>query len=150
MLKKYSLILAMAIALLITGCKQSSGIAYTPPPITEEWTVSMTQSGGIMGLQRSITVTSDGKYTVTDERAGNTVKNKLTEAQTTELQDLVTSLEFTAPKKPAICADCFVYDVEIQSNGQKMIVQADDIALPDSGIAPLVDFLRGIMDAALK
>jgi hypothetical protein len=110
----------------------------------------MTQSGGIMGLLRSIEVSSDGKYAVIDERAGNTVTGELTNEELATLHDLIAGFEFAAPKIPAVCADCFVYDVEIESGGKKMIVKADDVALPDSGMESLVDFLRSIMDSALK
>jgi hypothetical protein len=43
-----------------------------------------------------------------------------------------------------------VYDIEILSGGQKMIVSADDVTLGDSGVGTLAQFLRGIMDSALK
>ena len=149
-MSKNGLILALAIALLLVGCKQSSQVTYTPPALAEEWTISMTQSGGIMGLLRTVTVKSDGNYTVIDERAAKKITGKLTEEKFDELQELISGLEFTAPQMPTVCADCFVFDVEIQSSGKKMIIQADDISLPDSGMQPLVDLLRELMDSALK
>jgi len=48
------------------------------------------------------------------------------------------------------CADCFVYDLEIQVNGEKLSVQLNDISLPNSGLEPLVTYLRGLIDTALK
>ena len=43
-----------------------------------------------------------------------------------------------------------MYDIEILSGGQKMLVSADDVTLGDSGIGTLVQFLRGMMDSALQ
>jgi hypothetical protein len=138
-------------ALIVSACaKNSPTVVYTPPVLAEDWSVGMTQSGGIMGLLRHIEASSDGTYSAGDERDGRTVTGVLPQEQLTELQGLVTSLEFTAPKMPTVCADCFVYDLEIQSGGKKLILQADDISLPESGMAPLVEFLRGIMDSALQ
>jgi hypothetical protein len=150
-MSKFGLILVLTAALLV-GCKgPSPEIApYTSPTLTDKWTVSMTQSGGIMGMMRSIEVTSDGSYTVKDEREESTFSGELKEAQLTELKGMISSLEFASPKKPGACADCFVFDIAIQSDGQKMILQADDISLPESGMAPLVELLRGIMESKLK
>ncbi|MFM8874714.1 MAG: hypothetical protein ACKOGC_01485 [Anaerolineae bacterium] len=147
---KHGLITILTAALLI-GCKGSSQeIYYTPPALAEEWTVNMTQSGGIMGMMRSIEVASDGNYVTTDERAHTSVTGKLTEQELSQFEGLVSSFNFTPPEISAVCADCFVYDIEIQSGGQKMILKTEDISLPDSGIEPFVDFLRRIMDEALN
>lgn len=136
---------------VLSGCRQEEPrVTYTPPVLAEEWSVGMTQSGGIMGLLRSIAITSDGKFTANDQRALTIVNGELTGKQLTELQGLVSTLEFTPPKIPAVCADCFVYEVEIASGGKKLLLKADDVSLPDSGMAPLVEFLRGVMDPALK
>lgn len=149
-MSKYRLILALIVALLLTGCKQSSGITYTPPALEDGWSVNMTLSGGIAGLLQTINVQSDGEYTVTDERAQNTSTGKLTDQELGTLEDLIASMEFIAPNTPSGCADCFEYDLEIESGGRKMLVNADDVTLGDSGMGPLVQFLRGIMDTALK
>ena len=147
---KKNLLVLLACVLVLTACTKETGVTYTPPPMEETWTVKMTQSGGIMGLLRSIEVDSEGKYFVADERAGETVSGDLSGDEITQLQRLITDLVFTPSVNPAICADCFIYDIEINSGGKKMIVNVDDISLPDSGMEPLVEFLRGIMDSALK
>lgn len=145
---KWMLLLA---ALAITGCgKEDPQIIYTPPVLADDWSVGMTQSGGIMGLLRHIATGSDGKYAASDERDGREVAGELSQDQLTRLKGLVSSLQFTAPKLPTVCADCFIYDIEIQSGGKKLILQADDISLPDSGMASLVEFLRDLMDSALQ
>ena len=145
-MQKYGFILIL-LAILIAGCK-SEEKSYAPPALAEEWTVKMTQSGGIMGLMRSIQVGSDGNYLLTDERAHNSVTGRLTAQQLAELKGLIANFKFTPPEIRGGCADCFIYDIEIESGGQKMIVQTDDVSLPDSGMQPLVDFLRNILEAS--
>ncbi len=149
MFKKKTLVLLIA-ALIFNGCAKKPDITYTPPPIEDEWSVTMVQSGGIMGLLRSIRVSSDGAYSVLDERAGQRVDDELGDAELAALKDLVAGFSFLAPKMPMVCADCFVYNVEIQSGGQKLVAEIDDVSLPETGMGPLVEFLRGVMDSALK
>ena len=145
-MRKISFLLII-LAVFIMGCKGEEK-TYSSPTLSEEWTIKMTQSGGIMGLRRSIQVASDGSYLIVDERAQTSVTGTLPEQQLSELKDLTNNLKFTSPENRAICADCFVYDIEIESGGKKMILQVEDISLPDSGIEALVTFLRGILESA--
>lgn len=149
MFKAKFLVILIA-ALTLTGCAQKPDITYTPPPIEDEWSVTMVQSGGIMGLLRSIRVSSDGAYSVVDERASERVEGKLSVDELADLKNLVAGFSFIAPKMPMVCADCFVYNVEIQSGGQKLVAEIDDVNMPETGMGPLVEFLRGVMDSALK
>lgn len=150
-----------ALALLVSGCSPAATtVAVTPtlastpslPAADEGWAIRMTHSGGIMGLMRSVEVSSDGSFTVTDERAGKTVTGKLADNELAQLSELIAASENAAMQGPGlgVCADCFIYALEIQSGENKLIVQLDDITLPESGMETLVKFLRGIMDAALK
>lgn len=147
---RIKLLIFTVIAILLAGCAKPSGVTYTPPALEDDWSVRMTLSGGIAGLLQNIEVKSDGRYIVTDERARNIVEGELTAEELATLEELVSALEFSAQEIPTGCADCFVYDVEIESGGRKMLVNADDVSLSDSGLGSLVQFLRGIMDSALQ
>jgi hypothetical protein len=151
----YRIIPLIFAALLVIGCTQAR--AETPAPTATQlmlegkWAVKMTHSGGIMGLMRSIEVASDGTYTVTDERANKTFTGKLTDDELKKLQDMITDMQYTAPTMPGgVCADCFIYDIQIQSDGKGLTVQLDDISLPESGLEPLVTTLRNMMDLSLR
>lgn len=111
------------IALLVSGCSSSSKTMTATLPVTrEDWTVSMTHSGGIMGLMRSVEVTSDGNYIVTDERTNQTVTSKLSEQELATLKEIIASAEYVTLEKPGMsgCADCFIYNIEIQGSGKKI------------------------------
>lgn len=117
----------------------------------DTWTIKMTQSGGIMGLRRSVEISSDGKYTVTDERMNKSVSGVLSTNELTTLTRTISALrmDLQTPKQ-SVCADCFIYEIEIQSNDETISLQLDDITLPESGMEPLVSSLIAVMNTALK
>jgi hypothetical protein len=161
---------ALLITLLIAGCTSpttseplgtpASELLNTPAPellkskmpaLDGEWTIRMKHSGGIMGLSRSIEISSDGIFTVVDERAKRTITGDLSLDELSKIKELVSTSEYISKSKPeAICADCFIYDLEIQGGGRKFTIQLNDISLPDSGLESLVDNLRSLIDTALK
>ena len=140
------ILLALLISVLFILSCSSTELTYTPPPIENTWSVTMTQSGGIAGIMRTVAVSSDGSYTVTDERSNHSSTNQLTEEEVNTLKSLVETFQFTSSQSRSGCADCFEYELEIESNGKKMIVNADDISLPDSGAGELVMFLQNLFE----
>ncbi len=141
--------------LFFSGCSISK--TETPrsslPTMESNWVVvSMTHSGGIMGLSRSIEISLDGKYTVTDERDGRSISNQLGTDELTKLKEIITNSEYIVMEspQPSGCADCFIYDLVIQGSGKGFSVHLDDISLPDSGMETLVTYLRELIDTALK
>ena len=149
------------IALLITGCSASTPepLKSTPelprsnlPLLDGNWEIKMIHSGGIMGLSRSIEISSDGKYTVMDEHANKTITRKLAANELSKLKEQVASSEYIHTNGPdgMACADCFIYDLEIHRNGEKLNIQLNDINLPASGLETLVTYLRDLIEAALK
>jgi len=117
-----------------------------------DWTINMTHSGGIVGLSRSVEISSDGKYIVTDDRSGKIVTKQLGSGELSKLKDIVINSEYLSmeSRQPSGCADCFVYDLVIVGSGKKFSVQLDDISMPDSGMETLTIYLRNLIDSALK
>jgi hypothetical protein len=96
-------------------------------------------------------VSSTGQGTVTDQRTGKSAKIQLTSEQLSQLQQLAAKAVFDPAAKPSPCADCFVYTLEIKTgSGSPLSAQMDDTNLEASGLSPLVEFLRSVMDQALK
>jgi len=151
-------LLVLLAALLITGCSLSLApdplktSLPTPIALESEWTINMAHSGGIMGVSRSIQISSNGKYTVTDHRTATTMTGELTGNELSKLNKIVSESNFESTERdqPSVCADCFIYSFEIQSNGKIFTCQADDITLPSSGLETLAIYLRDLMDKALK
>lgn len=148
------------LAVLLTACLSPSPTPLaTPkahpsnlPELGGTWNIKMSQSGGIMGMSRSIEILSDGSFELNDLRAETTVDGRLTNTEMTSLRELVTKAELMP--LPAIeeagCADCFIYNLEIQGSDKPFSIQLNDISLPDSGLESLVGFLRTLMDQALR
>ena len=139
-------------SLLLFSC----GPAPAPEPVKNDipglegsWTIKMIHSGGIMGVIRSIEVTADGKFTVQDERSGQTRQGRLSEQELDELNSLVASIQHFQISKSSGCADCFIYDLEISGDSGRISVRLDDISLGESGFEPLITNLRSILDREL-
>lgn len=122
------------------------------PALDGGWTIRMKHSGGFMGLLRSIEISSDGKFTVVDERTNKTIAGEYPFDELSKIKEQVSNSEYIAESGPngMACADCFIYDLEIQGNGEKFAVQLNDISLPNSGLESLVIHLRTLIDRALK
>ena len=153
-------LLIVFLVTLLTGCgparlDSAAPATDAPQPLATPsagWTVRMNQSGGIMGMSQTIEVKSDGQMVVTDERAQKTVKANVAAAELKSLMGLVASARLVQPVTSLPnCADCFIYNVQIDSgSGKPFQAQVNDINLGQSDLQPLISYLRGLMNQALK
>jgi hypothetical protein len=145
------------IGLLLAACQPLTMAApqsplATPTAAPAQWTtLRMDQSGGIMGLHRSVEITSAGRLTATDERTKQTVTLQLSKEQMADLQKLISAASYVTPEVPMVCADCFVYEMSIErGTGKPWMASVDDTSIADSGLAPLIEYVRTLMEKALK
>lgn len=143
MYKKILITMLLSI-LLISSCATPE-ITHTPPPIAEDWSVRMIQSGGIAGINRAVEVLSDGSYTVYPQAGADGIIGQLSESDLAKLSSLIQNLQISNVR-PSACADCFEYKIEIQGSGKKLVFELDDISLPDSGAGELVMFLQNLFN----
>lgn len=123
----------------------------TPAAPTGEWSLRMVHSGGIMGLHRWVEIDHEGSMTVSDERSGKIVALHLTEDELSQLLTLVAGVGSAAPVAPTFCADCFVYEVTLERGGGKpLTATVDDTSIAESGLSDLIQFVRALMEEALK
>lgn len=154
---KYTFVFLVTVYFLTACASSQTGTPIASPtvPFTEsvsEWNVSMTHSGGIMGLLRHITVNSSGEFTITDERVKQTKTGSLSPDDLGVLENIIIHIQAVNADVPKgiVCADCFVYSVEIQRGGKPVIVELNDMSLPNSGYEQLVTELRRIMENTLN
>ena len=136
-------------ALFLSGCASVS----TPEPLPtleNEWTIKMIHSGGIIGLSRSIVISSNGTFTVIDERTEQRKEGQVSEEELANLTERVASIKYSSNTTQSGCADCFVYNIEISGTGKPFTAHVDDVTLEGSGLGPLVMDLRAIMDRELN
>jgi hypothetical protein len=136
-------------ALFLSGCASAPN-AEPLPTLENEWTIKMTHSGGIMGLSRSIEVSSSGIYIITDDRPEARKEGILSAREVADLKELVAFTQYSPVPKETGCADCFVYDIAISGTGRPFKARVDDVTLEDSGLGPLVLQLRTIMERELN
>lgn len=153
----------LLIILVLASCRSSPTLEPLKTPTVEpptsdklsldgEWMIKMNHSGGIMELSRSIEISSNGRLSVSDERTGKKVTGELAADDLSRLNEQVLSYKYIPITKPdgMGCADCFIYDLEIQGNGKKFAIQLNDINLPNSGLESLIIYLRGLIETTLK
>jgi len=146
--------MAMILAACSTTQEEITASISTPtlPVMINKWGISMTHSGGIMGLLRHIEVNSTGDFTISDEITNQIKMGNLSQDDLSILGNLVKTIGPIEidPLKSAACADCFEYKLEIQRDGRQFSVELNDVSLPDSGYEPLVTELRKIMEDVLR
>jgi len=149
-MKKIFLWNVLLFSILLTACGNPKPTPQPLPTLSIKWMVKMSQSGGFAGISRSIEISSDGAVTVKDERNGKIGKRQLTADELAKLTDLIRSASLKSPTgSPTECADCFIYHIEINSDGGKFTAQLDDVSLPDSGMKFLVGYLVKLMGQTL-
>jgi hypothetical protein len=144
-------------SLMVMVCLSASacGISHAalPAPLPSPsgaWTIRLTQSGGFAGVLLTIQITSDGKLEAQDHRSGRSVARELTPETVAQLGTLVSQLRIAGgTPPPSACADCFLYDLELESATGTTRVHADDTSMADSGAAAVIGFLRQLGDNAL-
>lgn len=138
---------------LAGACTPFGPNAPMPAPLPSPestWTLQLTQSGGLLGVNLWVEVTSAGQLTARDERSGRGVTETVSAANMTKLQTLMAAAVLSqSAQKPSACADCFVYDLVFISATGTERVHADDVTLGSSSAADLVAFLRSLRDSAL-
>lgn len=144
---------ALMAALFLSACGLRKPATPSPQPLpspADNWTVQLIQSGGLIGVQLTVDVSSAGRLYVADQRAGRSVNQTLPPATIAQVRQLASSIRTpsNAPSSSA-CADCYVYDLEIRSDAGIISVHADDVTLKDSGAAALVALLQKLRDNAL-
>jgi hypothetical protein len=152
---KYGLLRsALALITLLTACGRIFPTASAPQPLPspgEDWTIKLTQSGGLAAVMLTLEISSNGQLKAEDQLSGRTISQTVPPATLAELTRQVSKASLkTADAPHSSCADCFLYKLEVVSGGKTSTIQADDTTLADSGAAELIGFLRQLRDRALK
>jgi hypothetical protein len=96
-------------------------------------------------------LSSDGHLAARDERSGRTASQQLPQDVVRQIGHLLADARLGQNRPlPSMCADCFIYRLEITATNGSVIVQADDSNLGESGAAELIDALRQVRDQALS
>jgi hypothetical protein len=136
--------------LWLTGCGPFSPETLPEPPPSRAWAVKLTQSGGFVGVHLIMEVASTGEMTAQDARSGRMFSGMLSPGALEQLDRLLAATDSPTMITPtSMCADCFIYAVEIDSEHAAVRQQVDDTTLEESGMEPLITYLRELRDNAL-
>jgi hypothetical protein len=152
-MKKLMLFLLFS-GIFLSSCGASKSTKSIPQPLpspSDKWSVKMTQSGGIAGVLLVVEANSHGQLIVQDQRSQKSISTTLTSQAAAELKNLILNIPATITAlPPSACADCFIYDLEIQSQGRNINIHADDVTIKNSGVGDLITELMSIRNGALK
>jgi hypothetical protein len=127
-------------------------VPNAPPTPTrgDSWTITLRQSGGFVGVDKTVQVSSDGQLAAADQRSGRRATLQLPPKSISELSQLYSDAGSPAQTpRPSACADCFVYDLEIASQDGSANLRLDDTTLAGSKAGALIHYLIELRDAAL-
>jgi hypothetical protein len=111
----------------------------------------MNQSGGFAAVLLSVEVSSDGHLKAEDKISHRTVSQTISEQKTSEIKQLISKTRLSSKNMTESgCADCFIYDLEIQSEENDIHLQVDDVTINDSGAADLIALLRTLRDETFR
>ena len=116
--------------------------------VPSEWTIQLNRSGGIAGVNETMTLDSGGRLTVQSERTSRNIQKTISKDQVNTIAGLLSqACPFEMKPNDAGCADCFLYKFDIQMNGQSYVLLATDVTLTDD-LQPLVGTLTQILQDA--
>jgi hypothetical protein len=141
----------LTIFLFISSCSQAKPIPQPFPSPSSKWTVKLNQSGGIAGVLLTVEISSDGQLKARDQRSNRNVTQNLSSQSTSKLNQLISNTAVSAKGVPqSSCADCFIYDLEIQSEESDLHIHVDDVTIKNSGASELITYVIKLRDDALR
>lgn len=123
--------------------------------INHDWHASLNLSGGFAGINRQISVNSNGSLLASDERQQRKVAYTLTSEQLARLDVLLTALE-SAPAPPGTkafpgrCADCITSRLSATVNGKRYTATAKSGEKTAQPYADLITQLAKLLHEALS
>ena len=156
MTKVISLFLIFSFAL--SACASTYGGTTEPEPLgtpanssnsacntPTKWTIQFNRTGGIAGFNQSLTVQSDGSLKIDSEKPPANEQKSISEKQVEEITTLLAqACPFNMQPNDVGCADCFIYNLSVQMNGQTYGMLATDVTLTDE-VHPLIDTLNQLL-----
>ena len=140
----------LVIFIFTAACGQLKSAPQPLPSPSRNWTLIMMQSGGFAGVSLSARISSNGQLIAEDQRSNRSVTQTLSSQTMAKLNQLVSGISVSANNNPQSgCADCFIYDLEIQSEESDFHINVDDVTLKDSSASELIPLIIKLRDDAL-
>ena len=149
------------IAVLLSACAIRSEIQLSTPSPTKltvnspqpssSWELEFNLSGGFQGYQRISNLLNTGKLTVVDENNDQQVSVQLDQEEMDKINLFLVNIEkLRFDLQPPYCADCMVYELNLQRDGINLHAILNDLNLNESTLKPLIIELMQLQEQALK
>ena len=139
----------VCLALAMAGC----GAQVQPPnPVapTSTWRVELTLSGGLVGAEKVLELSSTGHLNIIDKRSNRQVTTHLPTEELVRIFALLVDTSHLQPTgTPPACRDCFQYDLDVRMDGQHFSFRVNDLNMNQAGLTPIVNALKELQDRAL-
>jgi hypothetical protein len=127
----------------------SSTVADCAAP--EVWQVSLEWSGGLVGVQRSLEVSSSGQVVARDLLEGTETSATLSPEDIAVLTDLLNdACPSAGAARPPACADCYQYVYTLDTDGRPARGVENDVSLRDSRLGPWIGALLSIWQGVIS
>ncbi|GAB4503568.1 MAG: hypothetical protein Fur0043_05600 [Anaerolineales bacterium] len=108
-----------------------SAVPDTICSLPENWSLSFRRTGGFAGFDQSLSVNSQGELQIESRKPPVTSNRLLLPEELTQLtESLRLACPFTASPREGTCADCFLYQLQIQWGDEAYTMQATDVTMP--------------------
>jgi hypothetical protein len=151
-----TLLVLLILVVLIAGCvnqmdksDNSSGQAKLPK-LEGVWTVTLNQSGGLLGLSRNLIVTSSEEAILFDQKTMSYLPGALKKDQVAKFSTEYENVAITNVTKKNECADCFQYDLLIEVGKTKLNLTYNDLDAGQNGLGALTQYMVSLMDEAAR
>lgn len=135
-----------ALSPLGTPTSQTDTVCSNPT----QWKIQFNRSGGFTGVDESLTLDSSGSLTVQSERPAVNTRKTLSSGQVNAIGELLAqACPFEMKPNDMGCADCFLYTLNVQMDGQTYVMLATDVSLTED-LSPLINSLNQILQDAAE
>ena len=112
------------------------------------WRVDFHLSGGFAGVDRALTLSSNGNLSAEDRRQPTRVTGKATAAELDQIAPLVVRIKSIpdTPRGDSRCRDCLSYSLDVETDGRRFTTRLDDTAIAGSGLNELVRALTALLN----
>jgi hypothetical protein len=122
-----------------------SGQSESNCSVPTNWTIEYNRSGGFAGFNETMTLQSNGSLKINSENPPANSQRSISPDQINAIANLLAqACPFEMEANDAGCADCFLYKLNIQMDGQSYVMLATDVTLSDD-VHPLIDALSQLL-----
>jgi hypothetical protein len=125
-------------------------VENSPQP-SANWELEFRLSGGFRGYQRVIRLSHLGQLIVLDEKTNKQVSVKLAQEEMNKINLLLVGFEqLQSDIQPPSCADCMLYELDVQIEGRNFHAVFNDLNVNETKVKPLINELVKLQEEALN